>query len=64
VWKVDFYRLLLVLIMTVEKNDCGGYFVVGTAFDDAKWAEIIEQYVAYLRWPIVNNDQWLIVSSY
>jgi hypothetical protein len=30
--------------MTVEKNDCGGYFVVGTAFDDAKWAEIIEQY--------------------
>jgi len=44
VLKVDFYRLLLVLIMTVEKNDCGGYFVVGTAFDDAKWAEIIEQY--------------------
>ena len=46
--KVDFYCLLLVLIITVENNEHGGYHVVGTAFDEAKWAEIIEQYVAFL----------------
>jgi hypothetical protein len=34
--------------MTVENNEHGGYYVVGTAFDEAKWAEIIEQYVAFL----------------
>ena len=30
--------------MTVEKNEHGCYFVMGTAFDKAKWTEIIEQY--------------------
>eukprot|EP00979_Chaetoceros_neogracilis_P012520 scaffold3341_cov270-Chaetoceros_neogracile.AAC.18 len=32
--------------MTVENNEHGGYYVVGTAFDEAKWAEIIEHCIA------------------